>query len=205
VKLRKQHGLTINFTCCSANVIDNRFQRKSSQFLCFPTSQLIAELQTSVCDSKEEAVRLQQAMEKQLKEVNARWDEERQTITQNALLEKVENLQRQLHCAEKKLLSKELESEERVTKVHQEYEEKIKGLMPADLRQELEDTITYLKAQVRNYLVKINKILHNSAESYGRWLKLMGRWMETNTGAFWKKRVCKRPETETEIYLSTKQ
>lgn len=31
-----------------------------------------------------------------------------------ALLEKVENLQRQLHCAEKKLLSKELESEERV-------------------------------------------------------------------------------------------
>uniref|UniRef100_A0A3Q2DNR1 Uncharacterized protein n=1 Tax=Cyprinodon variegatus TaxID=28743 RepID=A0A3Q2DNR1_CYPVA len=132
---------------------------------------LIAELQTSVCDSKEEAVRLQQAMEKQLKEVNARWDEERQTITQNAeqankaLLEKVENLQRQLHCAEKKLLSKELESEERV---HQEYEEKIKGLMPADLRQELEDTITYLKAQVRNYLVKINKILHNSAESYNQ-------------------------------------
>lgn len=36
-----------------------------------------------------------------------------------------------------------------VTVVRQEYEEKIKGLMPADLRQELEDTITSLKAQVR--------------------------------------------------------
>lgn len=33
--------------------------------------------------------------------------------------------------------------------VRQEYEEKIKGLMPAELRQELEDTITSLKAQVR--------------------------------------------------------
>lgn len=33
--------------------------------------------------------------------------------------------------------------------VHQEYEEKIKGLMPAELRQELEDTITSLQAQVR--------------------------------------------------------
>lgn len=36
-----------------------------------------------------------------------------------------------------------------VTVVRQEYEGKIKGLMPAELRQELEDTITSLKAQVR--------------------------------------------------------
>ncbi|XP_030590745.1 centrosomal protein of 112 kDa isoform X1 [Archocentrus centrarchus] len=121
------------------------------------SAQLIAELQTSVCDSKEEAVRLQTAMEKQLKEANARWEEERMTITHRAdqankaLQEKVEGLQRQLRSAEKKLLSKELETEEKVTMVHQEYEEKIKGLMPAELRQELEDTIVSLKAQV-NFL-----------------------------------------------------
>ncbi|MEQ2302430.1 hypothetical protein AMECASPLE_006738 [Ameca splendens] len=48
------------------------------------SAQVIAELQTSVCDSKEETVRLQQAMQKQLKEVNVRWDEERRTITHNA-------------------------------------------------------------------------------------------------------------------------
>lgn len=35
-----------------------------------------------------------------------------------------------------------------VTVVCQVYEEKIKGLMPAEVRQELEDTITSLKAQV---------------------------------------------------------
>lgn len=50
----------------------------------FIRQQLIAELQTSVCDSKEEVVHLRQLMEKQLKEVNARWDEERQTITHRA-------------------------------------------------------------------------------------------------------------------------
>lgn len=33
--------------------------------------------------------------------------------------------------------------------MRQEYEEKIKGLMPVELRQELEDTIASLKAQVR--------------------------------------------------------
>lgn len=46
--------------------------------------QFIAELQTSVCDSKEEAVRLQQAMEKQLEETEARWDEERRCMSDNA-------------------------------------------------------------------------------------------------------------------------
>lgn len=47
-------------------------------------SQLIAELQASVCDSKEEAVRLQQAMEKRLKETSNRWDEERRRLSADA-------------------------------------------------------------------------------------------------------------------------
>lgn len=47
-------------------------------------AQLIAELQTSVCDSKEETVRLQQAMEKRLKETSDRWDEERRRMSADA-------------------------------------------------------------------------------------------------------------------------
>ncbi|XP_037647681.1 centrosomal protein of 112 kDa [Sebastes umbrosus] len=134
------------------------------------SAQLIAELQTSVCDSKEEAVRLQQAMVKQLEESNVRWDEERRTITHHAdrankaLQEKVESLQRQLRCSEKKLLSKELETGEKVTVVRQEYEERIKGLMPAELRQELEDTITSLKAQV-NFLQKRASLLQEDLDA----------------------------------------
>ncbi|XP_042249170.1 centrosomal protein of 112 kDa isoform X1 [Thunnus maccoyii] len=134
------------------------------------SAQLIAELQTSVCDSKEEAVRLQQAMERQLEEANTRWDKERRTITHHAdqankaLQEKVESLQRHLHCSEKTLLSKELETEEKVTVVRQEYEERIKGLMPAELRQELEDTITSLKAQV-NFLQKRASLLQEDLDA----------------------------------------
>ncbi|KAM3597869.1 uncharacterized protein V6R79_010471 [Siganus canaliculatus] len=134
------------------------------------SAQLIAELQTSACDSKEEVVRLQQAMEKQLEEMNARWDDERRAMTQHAdqdskaLQEKVESLQRQLHGSEKKLLSKELETEEKVTVVRQDYEEKIKGLMPAELRQELEDTITSLKAQV-NFLRKRASVLQEDLDA----------------------------------------
>uniref|UniRef100_A0A3Q4AYE8 DUF4485 domain-containing protein n=1 Tax=Mola mola TaxID=94237 RepID=A0A3Q4AYE8_MOLML len=134
------------------------------------SAQLIAELQTSACDSKEETVRLQQSMEKKLEETNARWDVERRTMshkadqTNKALQEKVESLQRQLHSSEKKLLSKELEIEEKVTEVRQEYEEKIKGLMPAELRQELEDTITSLKAQV-SFLQKRASVLQEDLDA----------------------------------------
>ncbi|XP_077939951.1 centrosomal protein of 112 kDa isoform X8 [Gasterosteus aculeatus] len=134
------------------------------------SAQLIAQLQTSVCDSKEEAVGLQQALEKQLKESSLQWDEERRTIIQHAdrankaLQEKVEGLQRQLHCSEKRLLGKALESEEKVTAVRQEYEEKIKGLMPVELRQELEDTIASLKAQV-NFLQKRASLLQEDLDA----------------------------------------
>ncbi|XP_060882474.1 centrosomal protein of 112 kDa isoform X5 [Labrus mixtus] len=134
------------------------------------SAQLIAELQTSVCDSKEEAIHLQQAMEKKLEESNTRWDEERRTITHHAdqankaLQGKVESLQRQLHSSEKKLLNKELETEEKVTAACQEYEGKIKGLMPSELRQELEDTITSLKAQV-NFLQKRASLLQEEVDA----------------------------------------
>ncbi|XP_076020693.1 centrosomal protein of 112 kDa [Genypterus blacodes] len=134
------------------------------------SAQLIAELQTSVCDSKEEAIRLQKAMERQLEEANARWDAERRTISNRAdqankaQQEKVESLQRQLHCSERKLLSKELETEEKMTVVRQACEEKIKGLMPAELRQELEDTISSLKAQV-NFLQKRATLLQEDLDA----------------------------------------
>lgn len=51
-----------------------------------------------------------------------------------------------------------------VTMVHQEYEEKIKGLMPAELRQELEDTITSLQAQVSADVLERHEICQECEE-----------------------------------------
>ncbi|XP_014903769.1 centrosomal protein of 112 kDa isoform X2 [Poecilia latipinna] len=167
--LKKSHQQEMDANLEKTNSRLKQIEKEYNQKLA-KSAQLIAELQTSVCDSKEEAVRLKQAMEKQLKEANARWDEERQAITHDAeqankaLQEKLESLRRQLHSAEKKLLNKELETEERVTMVHQEYEEKIKGLMPADLRKELEDTITSLKAQV-SFLQKTASLLQEDLDA----------------------------------------
>uniref|UniRef100_A0A8C7XJ75 Centrosomal protein 112 n=1 Tax=Oryzias sinensis TaxID=183150 RepID=A0A8C7XJ75_9TELE len=124
--LERSHQQEKNATLEKTNSRMKQIEKEYSQKLT-KSAQLIAELQTSVCDSKEETLRTKQAMEKQLKEANARWDEERRRITHHA----------------------DQTNKVGVTMVHQEYEGKIKGLMPAEVRQELEDTITSLKAQVR--------------------------------------------------------
>uniref|UniRef100_A0A9J8AP49 Centrosomal protein 112 n=1 Tax=Cyprinus carpio carpio TaxID=630221 RepID=A0A9J8AP49_CYPCA len=118
------------------------------------SAQVIAELQTSLSSIKEDGRQTQESLERQLQEAQGRWDEERRQINRDAdqtnkvLQERVEALQRQLHAVEKKLMGRELEYQEQITHVRQECESKIKGLIPAELQQELEDTITSLKSQV---------------------------------------------------------
>lgn len=56
-------------------------------------------------------------------------------------------------------------SSSQVTSVRQEYQEKIKGLMPAELRQELEDTITSLKAQVRSAGIGVSKTVRGEVSA----------------------------------------
>uniref|UniRef100_A0A9J8AY41 Centrosomal protein 112 n=1 Tax=Cyprinus carpio carpio TaxID=630221 RepID=A0A9J8AY41_CYPCA len=131
---------------------------------------VIAELQTSLSSVKEDSRQAQQSLERQLQEAQSRWDEERRQLNRNAdqtskvLQERVESLQRQLHAVEKKLMRRELEYQEQITHVRQECESKIKGLIPAELQQELEDTITSLKSQV-SFLQKRASVLQEQLDA----------------------------------------
>uniref|UniRef100_A0A667HS14 Centrosomal protein 112 n=1 Tax=Lynx canadensis TaxID=61383 RepID=A0A667HS14_LYNCA len=135
------------------------------------SSQIIAELQTTISSLKEENSRLQLATERRLQDVTQKFeDEKKQLIRDNdraikALQDELENRSNQVRCAEKKLQHKELESQEQITYIRQEYETKFKGLMPASLRQELEDTISSLKSQV-NFLQKRASILQEELTTY---------------------------------------
>uniref|UniRef100_A0A8C2D7Z6 Centrosomal protein 112 n=1 Tax=Cyprinus carpio TaxID=7962 RepID=A0A8C2D7Z6_CYPCA len=134
------------------------------------SAQVIAELQTSLSSVKEDGRQTQESLERQLQEAQGRWDEERRQINRDAdqtnkvLQERVEALQRQLHAVEKKLMSRELEYQEQITHVRQECESKIKGLIPAELQQELEDTITSLKSQV-SFLQKRASVLQEQLDA----------------------------------------
>ncbi|XP_017306613.1 centrosomal protein of 112 kDa isoform X2 [Ictalurus punctatus] len=134
------------------------------------SAQTMAELQTTLFSIKEESKQTQQALERQLQEAHTHWDEERRRLSRDAdriskaLQERMESLQKQLRTAEKKLMSRELETQEQITHIRQEYELKIKGLMPAELRQELEDTITSLKSQV-SFLQKKASVLQEDLDA----------------------------------------
>ncbi|XP_025135117.3 centrosomal protein of 112 kDa isoform X8 [Bubalus bubalis] len=135
------------------------------------SSQVIAELQGTVSSLREDSSRQQLAAERRLQEVVRKFeDEKQQLIRENeravkALQEELENRSEQVRCIEKKLQLKELQSQDQITYIRQEYETKFKGLMPASLRQELEDTISSLKSQV-NFLQKRASVLQDELTAY---------------------------------------
>nr|XP_045013925.1 centrosomal protein of 112 kDa isoform X3 [Jaculus jaculus]XP_045013926.1 centrosomal protein of 112 kDa isoform X4 [Jaculus jaculus] len=163
MELKKAHAAETEMTLEKASSRLKQIEKEYTQKLS-RSSQIIAELQTTISSLKEESSRQQLAAERRLQDVIQKFeDEKKQLIRDNdraikALQDELESRSNQVRSAEKKLQYKELESQEQITYIRQEYETKFKGLMPASLRQELEDTISSLKSQV-NFLQKRASIL----------------------------------------------
>ncbi|NWQ78673.1 CE112 protein, partial [Columbina picui] len=151
--LKKIHAAEAEKALEKANSRLKQTEKEFSQKL-VKSSQIIAELQTTVSSLTEESSRQQLAAQQRLQELGQKFeDKKQQLITDNnraikALQDEVELCRAQARAAEKKLQRQELETHEQMTHIRQEYETTLKGLMPASLRQELEDTIVSLKSQV---------------------------------------------------------
>ncbi|XP_058026460.1 centrosomal protein of 112 kDa isoform X6 [Ahaetulla prasina] len=135
------------------------------------SSQIIAELKTTISSLTEESNQRQLAGERRLQDVLQKFEDEKQQLIRDndtaikGLQDEIESYHNQVQSAEEKLQQKDLEAQEQVTSIRQEYETKLKGLMPASLRQELEDTILSLKSQV-NFLRKRASILQDELSTY---------------------------------------
>ncbi|XP_039715643.1 centrosomal protein of 112 kDa isoform X6 [Pteropus medius] len=170
IELKKTHAAETEMTLEKANSRLKQIEKEYTQKLA-KSSQIIAELQTTISSLKEESSRQQLAADRRLQDVIQKFeDEKKQLIRDNdraikVLQDELESRSNQVRCAEKKLQHKELESQEQITYIRQEYETKFKGLMPASLRQELEDTISSLKSQV-NFLQKRASVLQEELTTY---------------------------------------
>ncbi|XP_008114900.1 centrosomal protein of 112 kDa isoform X1 [Anolis carolinensis] len=135
------------------------------------SSQIIAELKTTISSLTEESNQQQLATERRLQDVLQKFEDEKQQLIRDndraikGLQDEIENYSSQVRTAEKLLQRKDLETQEQITSIRQEYETKLKGLMPTSLRQELEDTILSLKSQV-NFLQKRASILQEELSTY---------------------------------------
>ncbi|XP_043571167.1 centrosomal protein of 112 kDa [Chiloscyllium plagiosum] len=147
-----------------------QIEKEYSQRL-LKSSQTVAELQTTITSLREENSRQQLAAERQLQETVGRCaDEKRLLIRDNdrsikTLENEAENYRNQIQILENEIENKELKTQEQITHIQQEYEMKIKGLMPATVRHELEDTISSLKSQV-TFLQKRASVLQEELNTY---------------------------------------
>ncbi|XP_040100316.1 centrosomal protein of 112 kDa isoform X7 [Oryx dammah] len=123
------------------------------------------EKQRAARDHEAAVSKLKAESEKMRLELRKTHAAETELTLEKALQEELENRSKQVRSVEKKLQHKELESQEQITYIRQEYETKFKGLMPASLRQELEDTISSLKSQV-NFLQKRASVLQDELTAY---------------------------------------
>ncbi|XP_074464120.1 centrosomal protein of 112 kDa isoform X4 [Larus michahellis] len=164
--LKKIHAAEIEKALEKANSRLKQTEKEYGQKLA-KSSQIIAELKTTISSLTEENSRQQQRLQEVVQKFE---DKKQQLITDNdraikALQDEVESYRGQLRAAEKKLQLRELEAHEQMTHIRQEYETTFKGLMPASVRQELEDTIVSLKSQV-NILQKRVSVLQEELNTY---------------------------------------
>ncbi|XP_063562246.1 centrosomal protein of 112 kDa isoform X12 [Gorilla gorilla gorilla] len=167
----REHEIVVNKLKAESEKMKIELKKTHAAETEMTLEKIIAELQTTISSLKEENSQQQLAAERRLQDVRQKFeDEKKQLISDNdqaikVLQDELENRSNQVRCAEKKLQHKELESQEQITYIRQEYETKLKGLMPASLRQELEDTISSLKSQV-NFLQKRASILQEELTTY---------------------------------------
>ncbi|XP_056408271.1 centrosomal protein of 112 kDa-like, partial [Hyla sarda] len=130
------------------------------------TSQVVSDLQASITSMREENSRQQMAAERRLQEAAKNHEDERRQLMRDhekamkLLREESSGYCAKLRLMEKRLQDKELELQEQMADIRLEYELRIRGLMPAAMRHELEDTITSLKSQV-HFLQKRAQVLQD--------------------------------------------
>ncbi|KAM5135844.1 centrosomal protein of 112 kDa-like [Mantella aurantiaca] len=137
------------------------------------STQVVSDLQASITSQREEKNRLQLNMERRMQEATRNYEEDkRKLIKENEkamklLKGELENSGAELRQSERRRQEKEMEMQQQITHVREEYEETIRGLLPAALRNELEETIKSLKLQV-NLLQKRTQVLQEELTVYQR-------------------------------------
>lgn len=116
--------------------------------------QIVETLEDEIKKLKEEINRTKSSLEKKLAQTTGKYEEEKASMKKHhstmakTLQQDVETQKTMVRHLEKRVQQTELDSQERMSRLRLQYEEKMKGLMPTSLREELEDTIESLRQQI---------------------------------------------------------
>ncbi|KAL9956211.1 hypothetical protein ACROYT_G037657 [Oculina patagonica] len=116
--------------------------------------QVVETLDEEIKKLKEDNNRTRTNLEKKLAQTTTKYEEEKASVKKHhstiakSLQQDVETQKTMVRHLEKRVQQVELDAQEKVSRLRLQYEEKMKGLLPASLREELEDTIESLRQQI---------------------------------------------------------
>lgn len=116
--------------------------------------QVVETLEEEIKKLKEENNCTRTNLEKKLAQTTAKYEEEKASAKKHhssiskSLQQDVETQKTMVRHLEKRIQQVELDAQEKLSRLRLQHEEKIKGLMPASLREDLEDTIESLRQQI---------------------------------------------------------
>ncbi|XP_041362418.1 centrosomal protein of 112 kDa-like isoform X2 [Gigantopelta aegis] len=120
------------------------------------SAETTAELHATINQLRDEKKRLQESKDKMIADVNSQNEEVRKSLkkqyssTLTSLQKELDNHRQRTRNLERQLQKEESEHEAKMTRLKLSYEDRLRGLIPVEVRQELEDTIESLKSQVNS-------------------------------------------------------
>jgi centrosomal protein CEP112 len=118
------------------------------------TTETVSELQATITYLRDEIKRVQKVGDSKAGELSGKHDDDRKSIKRQyaanltSLQKELETQHNGARSIRRQMQKQEADHEEKVTHVKLSYEERMRGLMSASVRQELEDTIESLRSQV---------------------------------------------------------
>ncbi|GFS06657.1 centrosomal protein of 112 kDa-like [Elysia marginata] len=134
------------------------------------SAESMAELQAIVTQLRGDIKRSRENSDEKLAELKQQYEEEKKSLrkqySQNlgTIQRELESQRNKVRNTELQLQQQESDHEDKITQLQLQFEQKIRGLFPADLKQELEDTIASLRSQVSS-LQQRSLLLQEELES----------------------------------------
>lgn len=125
-------------------------------------NETISDLQSTIYQLREDMKKQRETLEQKLTAHHSNHEQEVKLIRRQntsallALQQEYDNEHRKVRTLGRQLEEEAANYEEKMTQIRLQYEDKIKGLMPSSVHQELEDTITSLKMQVTALQQRVN-------------------------------------------------
>ncbi|XP_063427729.1 centrosomal protein of 112 kDa-like isoform X3 [Mytilus trossulus] len=119
-------------------------------------AETINELQNTISHLRDEIKRIKDSGDKKLKDTTTKQEEDRRNMKKNyttnldSMRKDNESQHNRNRTLERRIEQMEADHDEKITQLKLAFEEKMRGLMPSSVRQELEDTIDSLKSQVNS-------------------------------------------------------